>query len=29
MLKDGDEVVIDIERVGRLINRCREVPASS
>jgi 2-keto-4-pentenoate hydratase/2-oxohepta-3-ene-1,7-dioic acid hydratase in catechol pathway len=23
-LKDGDEVVIDIERVGRLVNRCRE-----
>jgi 2-keto-4-pentenoate hydratase/2-oxohepta-3-ene-1,7-dioic acid hydratase in catechol pathway len=23
-LKDGDEVVIDIERIGRLVNRCRE-----
>jgi 2-keto-4-pentenoate hydratase/2-oxohepta-3-ene-1,7-dioic acid hydratase in catechol pathway len=25
MLKDGDEVVVEIERVGRLVNRCREV----
>jgi 2-keto-4-pentenoate hydratase/2-oxohepta-3-ene-1,7-dioic acid hydratase in catechol pathway len=24
MLRDGDEVVIDIEHVGRLVNRCRE-----
>ena len=24
LLKDGDEVVIDIERVGRLVNICRE-----
>ncbi|MEO8625239.1 MAG: fumarylacetoacetate hydrolase family protein, partial [Candidatus Limnocylindrales bacterium] len=24
MLHDGDEVVIDIEHVGRLVNRCRE-----
>jgi 2-keto-4-pentenoate hydratase/2-oxohepta-3-ene-1,7-dioic acid hydratase in catechol pathway len=24
MLKDGDEVVVDIEHVGRLVNRCRE-----
>jgi 2-keto-4-pentenoate hydratase/2-oxohepta-3-ene-1,7-dioic acid hydratase in catechol pathway len=24
LLKDGDEVVVDIEHVGRLINRCRE-----
>ena len=24
LLKDGDEVVIDIERVGRLVNMCRE-----
>lgn len=28
MLKDGDEVVVEIERVGRLVNRCREVPAA-
>ncbi|MDP8904560.1 MAG: fumarylacetoacetate hydrolase family protein [Chloroflexota bacterium] len=27
MLRDGDEVVIEIERVGRLVNRCREVAA--
>lgn len=25
MLHDGDEVVVEIERVGRLVNRCREV----
>lgn len=24
MLHDGDEVVVDIERIGRLVNRCRE-----
>ncbi len=24
LLKDGDEVVVDIERVGRLVNVCRE-----
>ena len=24
MLKDGDEVVVEIERVGRLVNRCVE-----
>ena len=24
MLHDGDEVVVDIEHVGRLVNRCRE-----
>jgi 2-keto-4-pentenoate hydratase/2-oxohepta-3-ene-1,7-dioic acid hydratase in catechol pathway len=24
MLRDGDEVVVEIERVGRLVNRCRE-----
>lgn len=24
MLKDGDEVVVDIEHVGRLVNRCHE-----
>ena len=24
LLKDGDEVVVDIERVGRLVNICRE-----
>lgn len=24
MLHDGDEVVVEIERVGRLVNRCRE-----
>jgi 2-keto-4-pentenoate hydratase/2-oxohepta-3-ene-1,7-dioic acid hydratase in catechol pathway len=24
LLKDGDEVVVDIEHVGRLVNRCRE-----
>ncbi|HUP82948.1 MAG TPA: fumarylacetoacetate hydrolase family protein [Candidatus Limnocylindria bacterium] len=23
-LKDGDEVVVDIEHIGRLVNRCRE-----
>jgi 2-keto-4-pentenoate hydratase/2-oxohepta-3-ene-1,7-dioic acid hydratase in catechol pathway len=27
LLKDGDEVVIDIEHVGRLVNRCREETA--
>jgi 2-keto-4-pentenoate hydratase/2-oxohepta-3-ene-1,7-dioic acid hydratase in catechol pathway len=27
LLHDGDEVVIDVEGVGRLVNRCREVPA--
>jgi 5-carboxymethyl-2-hydroxymuconate isomerase len=27
MLHDGDEVVVDIERVGRLVNRCREESA--
>ncbi len=26
ILKDGDEVAIEIERVGRLVNRCRAVP---
>jgi 2-keto-4-pentenoate hydratase/2-oxohepta-3-ene-1,7-dioic acid hydratase in catechol pathway len=25
MLKDGDEMTIEIERIGRLTNRCREV----
>ncbi len=25
VLRDGDEVVVEIERVGRLANRCREV----
>ena len=24
LLKDGDEVVVDIERIGRLVNVCRE-----
>ena len=24
MLRDGDEVIVEIERVGRLVNRCRE-----
>jgi 2-keto-4-pentenoate hydratase/2-oxohepta-3-ene-1,7-dioic acid hydratase in catechol pathway len=24
MLHDGDEVVVEIERIGRLVNRCRE-----
>jgi len=24
MLRDGDEVTVEIERVGRLVNRCRE-----
>jgi hypothetical protein len=24
LLKGGDEVVVDIERVGRLVNVCRE-----
>jgi 2-keto-4-pentenoate hydratase/2-oxohepta-3-ene-1,7-dioic acid hydratase in catechol pathway len=24
MLKDGDEMTIEIERIGRLTNRCRE-----
>jgi 2-keto-4-pentenoate hydratase/2-oxohepta-3-ene-1,7-dioic acid hydratase in catechol pathway len=24
MLHDGDEVVVDIERIGRLVNQCRE-----
>ncbi|MEP7360994.1 MAG: fumarylacetoacetate hydrolase family protein [Chloroflexota bacterium] len=24
MLRDGDEVVVDIEHIGRLVNRCRE-----
>ena len=24
MLRDGDEVVVEIERIGRLVNRCRE-----
>jgi 2-keto-4-pentenoate hydratase/2-oxohepta-3-ene-1,7-dioic acid hydratase in catechol pathway len=27
MLHDGDEVVVEIERVGRLVNRCREEPS--
>jgi 2-keto-4-pentenoate hydratase/2-oxohepta-3-ene-1,7-dioic acid hydratase in catechol pathway len=27
MLADGDEVVVEIERVGRLVNRCRVAPA--
>ena len=27
MLHDGDEVAVEIERVGRLVNRCREVGA--
>jgi 2-keto-4-pentenoate hydratase/2-oxohepta-3-ene-1,7-dioic acid hydratase in catechol pathway len=27
MLKDGDEMTIEIERIGRLTNRCREVRA--
>ncbi len=26
MLGDGDEVVVEIERIGRLVNRCREEP---
>jgi 2-keto-4-pentenoate hydratase/2-oxohepta-3-ene-1,7-dioic acid hydratase in catechol pathway len=26
MLHDGDEVVVEIEHVGRLVNRCREEP---
>jgi 2-keto-4-pentenoate hydratase/2-oxohepta-3-ene-1,7-dioic acid hydratase in catechol pathway len=26
LLQDGDEVVIDVEHVGRLANRCREEP---
>lgn len=26
MLHDGDEVVVEIERVGRLVNSCREFP---
>ena len=25
MLADGDEVVVEIERVGRLVNRCRYI----
>jgi 2-keto-4-pentenoate hydratase/2-oxohepta-3-ene-1,7-dioic acid hydratase in catechol pathway len=28
MLHDGDEVVVEIERVGRLVNRCREERAA-
>lgn len=28
LLKDGDEVVVDIEHVGRLVNRCREEPTA-
>ena len=27
MLKDGDEVVVEIERIGRLVNRCVEEDA--
>jgi len=27
-LADGDEVVVEIERIGRLVNRCRTGPAS-
>jgi 2-keto-4-pentenoate hydratase/2-oxohepta-3-ene-1,7-dioic acid hydratase in catechol pathway len=28
LLHDGDEVVVEIERVGRLVNRCREESAA-
>ena len=24
MLSDGDEVIVEIERIGRLVNTCRE-----
>jgi len=27
LLRDGDEMVVEIERIGRLVNRCREAPA--
>ena len=27
LLKDGDEVAVEIERIGRLVNVCREEPA--
>ena len=27
LLADGDEVVVEIERIGRLANRCRHRPA--
>ena len=27
-LRDGDEVAIEIERIGRLVNRCREEPSA-
>ncbi len=27
LLHDGDEVVIEIEGIGRLVNRCREESA--
>jgi len=26
-MKDGDEVVVEIEGIGRLVNRCREINA--
>jgi 2-keto-4-pentenoate hydratase/2-oxohepta-3-ene-1,7-dioic acid hydratase in catechol pathway len=29
MLRDGDEVVVEIERIGRLVNRCRELQANA
>jgi 2-keto-4-pentenoate hydratase/2-oxohepta-3-ene-1,7-dioic acid hydratase in catechol pathway len=29
MLRDGDEIVVEIDGVGRLVNRCREVTAES
>jgi hypothetical protein len=25
MLADGDEMVVEIDRVGRLVNRCRVI----
>jgi len=28
-LRDGDEVVIEIEGIGRLANPCREAPAGA
>jgi 2,4-didehydro-3-deoxy-L-rhamnonate hydrolase len=28
LLKDGDEVVVEVERIGRLVNRCREERAA-
>jgi len=28
LLGDGDEVVVEIERIGRLVNTCRSEPAA-